>query len=81
MKVKAIGMGQYKNRVIERGQVFDIANDKEFSGRWMQKVEENKIEVPTVETSKVSDKRKPENAADREAIEEQLKAEHLGVTK
>lgn len=76
MKVKAIGMGQYKNRVIERGQVFEIDNEKEFSRHWMEKVAE-----PTVPKAESGERRKLENLGDREAIDEQLKAEHLGVTK
>lgn len=71
MKVKAIGMGQYKNRIIERGQIFDIEGDRHFSRRWMEKVSE----------SSPSERRVPENQDDRAAIDEQLKAEELGVTR
>lgn len=70
MKVKAIAMGQYKNHIIERGAEFHIDNPREFSRRWMEQIAEDK---PV-------DRRSPENADDRQAIEEQLKAEDLGVT-
>lgn len=65
MKVKAIGMGNYKNRIIERGQEFEIDDARHFSSRWMEKIAEKPVE-----------RRKEEN---REEIEEQLKAEKLGV--
>lgn len=66
MKVKAIRMGMYQNRIRERGDVFDI-EDRLFSPRWMMKVGE-----PVVES-----KERRQNLDDREAIEDQLKADKL----
>lgn len=45
MKVKAKSMGQYKGRMMERGDVFQIESEKEFSRHWMEKIEEPKPEV------------------------------------
>lgn len=66
MKVKAIAMGQYKNRLIERGHVFEIESDKEFSSRWMAKVPSDNTE-----------RRQPENKDDRKYIDEQLLVEKM----
>lgn len=75
MKVKAIGIGQYKNRIIERGQVFDIETDKEFSRRWMEKV----AEPASVAAPEPSERR--HDPEERKAIDEQLQAEDMGVVK
>ena len=56
MRVKAKGMGHYKNRIIERGQEFDVVTD-EFSSTWMEKLPD-------------SDHRLPEIGDDREYIDE-----------
>lgn len=74
MKVKAIGIGQYKNRIVERGQVFEIDNEHEFSRRWMEKVAE-----PVPAPAEPSERR--HDIEERKAIDEQLKAEDMGVVK
>jgi hypothetical protein len=37
MKVKAIADGYYNNRRVKAGQVFALADDGDFSKRWMEK--------------------------------------------
>lgn len=108
MKVRAKGMGQYKGKMHERGEIFEIedgqlpvqkidekgkpefdaqgkpviSHTKSHLASWMEKVEDHKLEPRAAEpTVNSRDKRLPENKNDREAIDEQLEAEKMGVTK
>lgn len=50
MLVKAIRLGFYKNRRRKPGVTFEIDSEKEFSKRWMKKVEaEDSTEKPEEE--------------------------------
>lgn len=55
MKVKAIGVGQYNGRLIERGEVFEI-QDHLFSRRWMEKISES-LNEPVASNPAISEKR------------------------
>lgn len=42
MNVKATQRGYYGGRIIERGETFAIADEKQFSKEWMAKAEAEK---------------------------------------
>lgn len=41
MKVKAKGLVFYNNQRFREGDVFEISDEKHFSKKWMEKVEES----------------------------------------
>jgi len=38
MKVRAIGPGYYNHARRKEGDEFEISSEKEFSGKWMEKI-------------------------------------------
>ena len=58
MKVKATQLGYYNHRRRREGHVFEIVNEKDFSKKWMEKVDGDKPE-PKPETVKETPKEEP----------------------
>lgn len=54
MKVKAKHMGYYNHRRRKPDEVFELIDDKAFSEKWMEKVdEESQLETPKLEKVEV----------------------------
>jgi hypothetical protein len=45
MRVQAIAVGYYADKLIRVGEIFDLRSEKHFSSRWMLKLEEG-VEPP-----------------------------------
>lgn len=57
MKVRALRMGWFKKSRVKPGQIFEIANEKQFSKSWMEKVEgEAKVDEKPEQPKKKSEK-------------------------
>jgi len=71
MLVKAIRLGFYKNRRRRPGDTFPIDSDKEFSNRWMVKVESVEKPQPKNNEPKVEEAqpKKPEGSKPKEPVE------------
>lgn len=59
MQVKAIKMGYYNHKRVREGAEFTIKNEKEFSDKWMEKLDEDEAPVPA-KKGKAKAKAEPE---------------------